>query len=65
MIEPKNPEELANKIVDVLNLDQKNKDIIGRNAQRKIKEKFSLKQMLNQTLQVYEELIERKKNTDN
>ncbi|MBD22258.1 MAG: hypothetical protein CL572_01160 [Alphaproteobacteria bacterium] len=65
LIEPKNPEELANKIVDVLNLDQKNKDIIGRNAQRKIKEKFSLKQMLNQTLQVYEELIERKKNTDN
>ena len=32
---------------------------------KKIRERFSLKEMLVQTLQVYEELIERKKNTDN
>ena len=65
LVEPKNPEDLANKIIHVLNLDQQKKDSIGKNAQRKIKQKFSLKQMLSQTLQVYEELIERKQNTNN
>ena len=49
----------------MLSLDQKKKDSIGQNAQKKIKQKFSLRQMLNQTLEVYEELIARKKNIDN
>ena len=61
LVEPRNPEDLADRIIYVLGLDQKKKDSIGKNAQRKIKEKFSLKEMLYQTLQVYEELIERKK----
>ena len=60
LVEPRNPEDLADRIIYVLGLDQKKKDSIGKNAQRKIKEKFSLKEMLYQTLQVYEELIERK-----
>ena len=61
LVEPKNPEDLANKIIYVLNLNQRKKDLIGQNAQKKIRERFSLKEMLVQTLQVYEELIERKK----
>ena len=65
LVEPRNPEDLADRIIYVLGLDQKKKDSIGKNAQRKIKEKFSLKEMLYQTLQVYEELIERKKHIDN
>ena len=65
LVEPKNPEDLADKITYVLALDQKKKDSIGKNAQRKIRERFSLKEMLNQTLEVYEELIERKKHIDN
>ena len=39
--------------------------VFVENAQRKIRERFSLKEMLNQTLEVYEELIERKKHIDN
>ncbi len=65
LVEPKKPEDLADKITYVLALDQKKKDSIGKNAQRKIRERFSLKEMLNQTLEVYEELIERKKHIDN
>ncbi len=65
LVEPRNPENLADKISYVLSLDQKKKDSIGQNAQKKIKQKFSLRQMLNQTLEVYEELIARKKNIDN
>ena len=61
LVEPNNPEDLANKIIYVLNLNQRKKDLIGQNAQKKIRERFSLKEMLVQTLQVYEELIERKK----
>ena len=47
------------------NLAKELEDSIGKNAQRKIRERFSLKEMLNQTLEVYEELIERKKHIDN
>ena len=65
LVEPRNPEDLAEKISYVLTLDQKKKDSVGRNAQRKVREKFSLKKMLNQTLQVYEELIDTQKNIDN
>ena len=65
LVEPRNPEDLADKIIYVLALDQRKKDSIGKNAQKKIKERFSLKEMLYQTLQVYEELIERKKHIDN
>ena len=43
LVEPRNPEDLAEKISYVLMLDQKKKDSVGRNAQRKVREKFSLK----------------------
>ena len=60
LVEPNNPEDLANKIIYVLNLNQRKKDLIGQNAQKKIRERFSLKEMLVQTLQVYEGMGQRK-----
>ena len=35
LVEPNNPEDLANKIIYVLNLNQRKKDLIGQNAQKK------------------------------
>ena len=49
LVEPNNPEDLANKIIYVLNLNQRKKDLIGQNAQ-KIRERFSLKEMLKSKL---------------
>ena len=34
LVEPNNPEDLANKIIYVLNLNQRKKDLIGQNAQK-------------------------------
>ena len=65
LVEPRNSKVLADKIIEVFSLDPKRKDLIVRNAQKKIREKFNLPNMLNQTLGIYEELIERKKNFNN
>ena len=65
LVEPRNSKVLADKIIEVFSLDPKRKELIVRNAQKKIREKFSLPNMLNQTLCIYEELIERKKNFNN
>ena len=48
LVEPSNPEQLAEKILDVLNLSQE-KDSIGLSARRRVKEKFSLNDMLKKT----------------
>ena len=65
LIEPSNPEKLANKIIEVINLSQSKKDSLGANARRRIKQKFSLENMLNKTLSVYEELLSTKKSFNN
>ena len=65
LVEPNNPEELANKIISVLNLPQEKKDLIGANGRKKVMKKFSLTEMLDKTLEVYEELIERRQNINN
>ena len=65
LVEPSNPEKLAEKILDVLNLSQEKKDSIGLSARRRVKEKFSLNDMLKKTLAVYEDLLSTKKNFDN
>ena len=64
LVNPGDPEALGEKIIHVLNLEQKKKDLIGSNARKRIIEKFNLKQMLDKTINVYEELIEAKKNFD-
>ena len=66
LVEPGDPELLADKIIHVLDLPQNKKDLVGKNARKRVVEKFSLQQMLSKTLSVYEELIEKhKKNSDN
>jgi glycosyltransferase involved in cell wall biosynthesis len=65
LVEPSNSEKLADKILNVLQLSQEQKDKIGKNARRRVEEKFNLKNMLKQTMAVYEELLFRKKNFNN
>ncbi len=65
LVEPSNPERLASKILEVLELSQEKKDLIGLNARRRVMEKFSLKEMLKKTLKVYEDLLSTKKNFNN
>ena len=62
LVEPSNPEKLAEKIMEVLNLSQDHKDSIGLNARRRVEEKFGLNDMLKKTLSVYEDLLSRKEN---
>jgi glycosyltransferase involved in cell wall biosynthesis len=65
LVNPGDPEALGEKILHVLNLEQEKKDLIGSNARKRIIEKFNLKQMLDKTINVYEELIEAKENFGN
>ena len=57
--------KLAEKILEVLHLPQDQKDAIGLSARRRVKEKFSLNDMLKKTLTVYEDLLSTKKNFSN
>ena len=65
LVEPSNPVKLAEKILEVLHLPQEQKDAIGLSARRRVKEKFSLNDMLKKTLTVYEDLLSTKKNFSN
>ena len=65
LVEPSNPVKLAEKILEVLHLPQQQKDAIGLSARRRVKEKFSLNDMLKKTLTVYEDLLSTKKNFNN
>ncbi len=65
LVEPKNSDALAKKILDVLSMPQEKKDLIGRNARKRIINKFHINKMLERTLNVYEELIEKKKGSNN
>ena len=62
LVEPSNPQKLAEKILEVLGLSQEKKDSVGLNARRRVAEKFSLKEMLKQTMKVYEDLLSTKEN---
>ena len=65
LVPPSDPEALAEKITFVLELPQRKKDLVGNNARKRVIEKFSLRQMLDKTIKVYEELIAAKKNFSN
>ena len=65
LTKPNDSKELAGTIVDVLKLSQNKKDLIVNNARKRIIEKFSLRQMLDKTLKVYEDLIAAKENFSN
>ena len=60
LVEPSNPVKLAEKIQEVLDLPQE-KDKIGMNARRRVREKFCLNVMLEETMGVYEYLLNKRK----
>ncbi len=65
LVEPKNSDLLAEKILHVLDLPQAKKDLIGKNARKRVLEKFTLDKMLDQTITVYEDLIGKPKKHSN
>ncbi|MFL2679239.1 MAG: glycosyltransferase family 4 protein [Alphaproteobacteria bacterium] len=65
LVEPNKPDKLADQIIEVLDLEQNKKDLIGNNARKRIIEKFSLNQMLQKTIAVYEGLIAAKQDFNN
>ena len=65
LVEPSNPVKLAEKIQEVLDLPQEKKDKIGMNARRRVREKFCLNVMLEETMGVYEYLLSTKENLNN
>ncbi len=56
LIKHNEPNILAEMIVKIINKPQSEKDLIGKEARRKIIEEFSLSQMLNKTMEVYDEV---------
>ena len=56
LVEPGNLEELKEKILEVLNDEQLAKKL-GENARKKVVEKFSLDKMVEDTIKVYEEIV--------
>lgn len=56
LVTPKEPEEIANAVIKILkdlNLAQK----LAQNGRQKVEQQFTLKQMAERTLRVYEELL--------
>ena len=62
LVEPRNPTKLAEKIIQVINMPEKKKDQIVKSARVRVQKKFSLDQMLNKTINLYEELVARREN---
>ena len=62
LVEPNNPKKLSEKIIEVIRMPEKKKDQIVKSARIRIKKKFSLEQMLKNTINLYEELVARRKN---
>ena len=66
LIEKNNPEALAKKIYAIIKMPQSEKDYIGKKARERIRLYFSLKQMLDKTISLYENVItEEKKSLNN
>ncbi len=57
LVEPDNAEQLAGAIEYCLNMDQETRDILRDNGQWWVSEHFSLDQMKQKTLSVYEEVL--------
>lgn len=61
LVEPKNPIALAKRIKEILLLNSEEKEIISNNAVERIKYNFSMKVILNQTLDYYKSVISKGK----
>ena len=66
LIEKNNPKTLADKIFHVINMPESQKDHMGKKARERIRVHFNLKQMLDKTISLYENVIgEKKENFNN
>ena len=56
-IEPQRPDQLANAILEVLQLSQTERDAIGLRARQYVTGRFSLEAMCRSTISIYETLL--------
>ena len=60
LVNPNDEKDLAEKILEVLDLSQEKKDLVGSNARTRVKQNFNINSMLDKTLNLYEELLQKK-----
>ena len=60
LVNPNDEKDLAEKILEVLELSQEKKDLVGSNARTRVKQNFNIISMLDKTLNLYEELLQKK-----
>ena len=56
LVKPNDEKDLALKILEVLDLSQEKKDLVGSNARTRVKQNFNINSMLDKTLNLYEEV---------
>ena len=61
LVEPFNVEELTQAIALALNLTEEQRDIIAQNGRSNVEAHFSLEQMCHKTLDVYKEVLKKKR----
>lgn len=61
LVAPKNKELLRDKILEILSINENEKDLIRTSAKNKIEGKFSEKQIIDQMITFYKEVINNKK----
>lgn len=55
LIEPDNDQQLAELILNIFELDEKERSEMGERARAKVRENFSLEKMIDETLRIYKE----------
>lgn len=65
LVKPDNERELAEKILEVINITQEKKDLVGKNARLRIEKFFNLEAMLDKTINLYEQIISKKPGISN
>jgi glycosyltransferase involved in cell wall biosynthesis len=57
LIEPDDDRQLAELILDIFELDEKEKSAIGERARAKVVENFSTERMIDETIRIYREFV--------
>ena len=55
LIDPDDDRQLAELILDIFELDEKEKSAIGKRARAKVLENFSMEKMIDETIKIYKE----------
>lgn len=63
LVNPSNPTQLAEVFTEIFKMNSKDINKIINEAQKNVKENFSLDKMCNETIKVYAELLQEKSNT--